>query len=328
MYKKIKSYTSIVDVDAQKNIDEDIVDKHRYLKSIIDNVPESVMVIKEDYSIEFMNAQAKRKIFSTSVSNLDSPKCYELLQQRSSPCAIENRRCPLREVCRSKEPTTIIHEKKDKLGNINFIEVAATPLTDENLECIGIIRSERNINSQVKLVDELKKKSQYFEYKANHDALTSLPNRFLFNDRLEREIVASKRDRTKLALLFIDLDYFKEINDKLGHLVGDEVLKEVANKIKLIIREKDTLSRLGGDEFTIIMEGVKSLEDTSVLAKKIIKIFEDSFIILEYEVKLSCSIGISIYPNDDDSAQNLLMYADKAMYKAKNSGKNTFKYYG
>ena len=174
---------------------------------------------------------------------------------------------------------------------------------------------------------ELQEKSAELQILAHHDALTVLPNRVLFTDRLEQGIIKAERNQTGLALFFIDLDKFKHINDSLGHSVGDSVLKIVANRLEGIIRKEDTLARLSGDEFTIIMEELRHPEDASLMAEKIIKTLAEAIEIDEQILYISGSIGISLYPQDSTDAQSLLKYADTAMYKAKEEGRNNFQFY-
>ena len=174
---------------------------------------------------------------------------------------------------------------------------------------------------------EVKEQKDILDHQAHHDALTALPNRILFNDRLEKAIKEAKRNNSKIALLFIDLDHFKEINDSLGHHLGDEVLKVVTSKLQESLRDEDTLARLGGDEFTIIFENIHEVQDASVIATKILENLSKSMNIHNHTLYVSSSIGISIYPDDGESAPNLLKYADSAMYKAKNEGRNNYQYY-
>jgi diguanylate cyclase (GGDEF)-like protein len=164
-------------------------------------------------------------------------------------------------------------------------------------------------------------------YQAHHDALTGLPNRILFQDRLEQAIEKAKRNNSKIALLFIDLDHFKEINDSLGHDIGDDILKIVTTRLKAAKRDEDTLARLGGDEFTIILEDLHQGQDASLISNKILESLAQSININNNILYVSSSIGISIYPDDGDSAQSLLKFADSAMYKAKDEGRNNFQYY-
>ncbi len=164
-------------------------------------------------------------------------------------------------------------------------------------------------------------------YLATRDPLTELPNRVLFNDRLGQGIVAARRTGQSLALLFIDLDRFKNINDSLGHQVGDLLLKEVGNRMQSCIRKGDTLSRLGGDEFVVTLEGLQQAEDASQVAGKIIKALSRPFEIAGHMLNTSCSIGISIFPLDADDDRALMKNADTAMYHAKEKGRNNYQFF-
>jgi len=174
---------------------------------------------------------------------------------------------------------------------------------------------------------EILKQKELLSYQAHYDLLTKLPNRFLFYDRLSQAIIKAKRNKTQFALLFVDLDHFKEINDTYGHEAGDFVLVEVAQRLQSCVRESDTVARLAGDEFLILLEDFDSKENIRKIAKLLIEIMQIPIEFHDKELKLTCSIGISIYPNDSDDAETLVKYADRAMYQAKNIGKNNFKFY-
>ena len=164
-------------------------------------------------------------------------------------------------------------------------------------------------------------------YQATHDALTDLPNRVHFIDRLQQTIQKAKANKTKIALFFIDLDQFKQINDSLGHDIGDEVLIIAAKRLKSKIRDSDTLARLGGDEFVAIIDDYQHQDDLTHIASKILQVTKEPIKIKEHTLYISCSIGISIYPNDATNAKDLLKYADTAMYKAKDEGRNNYQFY-
>lgn len=174
---------------------------------------------------------------------------------------------------------------------------------------------------------ELIAQKDTLHYQAHHDALTGLANRVLFYDRLEHAIEKSKKLDSKIAVLFIDLDHFKEINDSVGHDVGDDVLVEVSSRLQNVIRKQDTLSRLGGDEFTVLLENIVRSEDVSWIASKILATLQEAVKIDDKSFFISSSIGISIYPDDGETSIDLLKYADAAMYKAKDEGRNNFQYY-
>ncbi|MFA6015592.1 MAG: EAL domain-containing protein [Gallionellaceae bacterium] len=174
---------------------------------------------------------------------------------------------------------------------------------------------------------EQKQAQEKISFHANYDELTKLPNRRLFQDRLQLEIKKSNRADAQLALLFIDLDNFKEVNDSLGHEQGDQLLRETAQRLRDCVRETDTVARLGGDEFTIILPGVKTSGEVENIAQKIIQSLTFPFTLGEHFGYVSASIGITIYPQDGDSSMTLLKNADQAMYEAKHLGKNRFSYF-
>ena len=185
----------------------------------------------------------------------------------------------------------------------------------------------KDITKQKQREEELLKEKEILDYKANHDLLTMLPNRALLNDRLNQSIGTSNRYNSSFALMFIDLDKFKPINDTLGHSIGDIVLQTVASRLQSTIRDEDTLARLGGDEFVILMQNLKQLEDAAVLAKKVTSTLEEEMQIDEHKLKVSASIGISLYPLHTTDAKTLLEYADIAMYEAKQDKHNSYKFY-
>jgi len=168
---------------------------------------------------------------------------------------------------------------------------------------------------------------QKLYYLAHYDALTELPNRVLFQETLKHEIANAQRNNTKLALMFLDLDRFKIINDTLGHSAGDKLLQEVSGRLLDCIRDNDMLSRQGGDEFTGILLGLNTASVAAVVAEKMVKAMEEPVIIQGEELYVTTSIGISIYPDDTDDIEDLLKYADTAMYKSKDKGRNTYTYY-
>jgi len=164
-------------------------------------------------------------------------------------------------------------------------------------------------------------------YQANYDSLTKLPNRLLSLDRLEQQCIKAKREHNHVALLFIDLDNFKIYNDTMGHEAGDLILIESAKRFLSVIRDSDTVGRLGGDEFLVILGNIEDKTNLQNTVKKILSCFNDPFTIMNKELTLGTSIGIAIYPNDGTTTSELLKNADTAMYDAKAKGKNTYKYY-
>ncbi len=185
----------------------------------------------------------------------------------------------------------------------------------------------KDISERIEVENEVQRQKTILHHQANHDSLTGLPNRALFTTRLKQGVEIAQQEQRNLALFFIDLDKFKEINDSLGHDVGDKVLKIVADILQNSIRKEDTLARLAGDEFTIIMEDLKYSHDASKLGHDILKIFSEPIYVDNHVLYITCSIGISLYPQDADNEKDLLKYADTAMYIAKGNGRNSIQFY-
>jgi len=170
-------------------------------------------------------------------------------------------------------------------------------------------------------------KSLELSHLAQHDALTDLPNRVLFNDRLEQAISLAERQDKQLAVMFVDLDHFKKINDSLGHDIGDKVLQSVAGRLKGCIRRSDTISRIGGDEFVVLLSQVEHAEDAAISAQKALRALTAPLIIDGKSLDINVSIGVSTYPSDGQDAESLLNRADNALYEAKQRGRNNYQFF-
>lgn len=184
------------------------------------------------------------------------------------------------------------------------------------------------VNEELRIeIEERKRAEEKIKHMAFHDSLTSLPNRVLFNDRLTLSLAHAYRTTETLAVMFLDLDRFKSINDTLGHSVGDMLLHEIANRLKRCIREEDTVARFAGDEFILLLLGINEAEDVSSIARKILDAIQQPLMIRGHELYMTTSIGIAIYPNDGKDAETLLKNADTAMYHAKEQGRNNYQFY-
>ncbi|HEY9050164.1 MAG TPA: EAL domain-containing protein [Gammaproteobacteria bacterium] len=183
--------------------------------------------------------------------------------------------------------------------------------------------NEPTIFAAINDITQHKQAEEDIRHLVHYDALTELPNRTLLNDRIEHAISIAERNKQSIALMFIDLDRFKNINDSLGHHVGDQMLIEVAKRLKLSVRKEDTVSRLGGDEFILLLVNT-NVEGAAHVAEKIIQSMSRHFIIGSHELSITPSIGISIYPGDGKNADTLLQCSDSAMYRAKRGGHNTY----
>jgi len=162
-------------------------------------------------------------------------------------------------------------------------------------------------------------------FKAERDFLTGLPNRALLTDRLAQAIALAKRHRKSVALMYLDLDHFKDINDSLGHSVGDQLLQSTARRLEACVRHSDTVSRQGGDEFVVLLSEIEAAQDAAPAAEKIIKAMAEPHLIGEHRLNVTLSIGISLYPDDGADFETVLRNADTAMYHAKRGGRNNYK---
>ncbi len=176
-------------------------------------------------------------------------------------------------------------------------------------------------------ITEQKESEARFIYQANHDRLTGLPNRHLLHDRLTRAIRLAERNQHGLALLFLDLDNFKWVNDSLGHATGDQLLISVSQRLQSSVRSSDTVARLGGDEFVVLLHQPSGHQELAIIAKKIIDAIEEPIVLGGYDFHTTTSIGISLYPEDGEEAEVLLKHADTAMYAAKSEGKSGFRFF-
>ena len=218
-------------------------------------------------------------------------------------------------------------EIDERINNIILMLIFIASIVIGFSYYIYVIKYKKFIENQnIKLEKDVKFKTKELYYTAHHDALTGLPNRILFTDRLKESIKYAKRHNKNLFIMFLDLDRFKEVNDIYGHDIGDELLKVVAKRLERNLRDIDTIARLGGDEFTIIIEDI-SYNDMIMLAKKIISKMQKSVHIKGIELSTTFSIGISSYPTDGETMDELLKNADIAMYQAKNDGKNRYAFY-
>jgi len=186
------------------------------------------------------------------------------------------------------------------------------------------------ITNYIGMFSDISKRKAYEEHirqLAMQDPLTGLPNRHLLKARFEMSVATASRNRQMLALLYVDLDNFKQVNDTLGHHVGDEVLKEVSNRLQGVFRSSDTISRLGGDEFVVVIDAVGRESDAASAADKVLESLAGPMILTEGEVIVTPSIGIACYPKDGEDLETLIRHADGAMYDAKRSGKNGYRFY-
>ena len=211
-----------------------------------------------------------------------------------------------------------VNRRKD--GSLFYEDKTITPLKNKAGAVTHFISTGKDVSERILGQERI-------NYLAHHDVLTGLPNRVQFRARLNEALARTRRNEKLLALLFLDLDHFKRINDSLGHDVGDALLLETAQRLKASLRETDTVSRLGGDEFTVILENINHVNNVVAIAQKLVYAINQPFVIGPHTLHVSVSIGITLYPLDDSEADLLIKNADMAMYHAKELGRNGFQFY-
>jgi len=215
-----------------------------------------------------------------------------------------------------KERFEWLHQRKN--GNVFPAEVCLTALT---------LSGRPMLLATVRDITDRKVAEKRIEYLALYDALTGLPNRTLLHDRLAKALADARRRKDKVAILFLDLDMFKDVNDSLGHSVGDLVLQEVAERLKRWAREQDTVARLGGDEFLIMLTHIRDVPDAAVTTERLMDAMTTEFVVQGHSLSIGCCVGISIFPEHGADGEALIKNADAAMYSAKDSGRNNFRFF-
>ncbi len=275
------------------------------LQVVIENAADGILSVALDGTIESANPAAERIFGLSQITGMNFSK----LAPESHSSTLKNMLSH-----RGKSETVGLHSDGSSLPIELDISEA---MMDKRLTLIVIVRD----------ISERKKAEQKLSFLANFDSLTGLPNRSLFRDRLAQAVNRADRQEHLVALLFLDLDRFKTINDSLGHTSGDNLLLQVAHRLKSVLRKCDTVARLGGDEFTLILEDISHIDVVSGLANKILDIFSEPFVLDNQELYISTSIGITLYPFDETDIDNLIKDADTAMYHAKAMGRNNYQFY-
>lgn len=303
---------------------EELEEHKAFLQTVIDGVADPIWVVGLDQQVLMHNRAARdyfRVGFPGSASGQDSP---------AGPAGLfstEKNLCPLSEIRRTGRPVTLIHQYQRVDGQWRIVELHASPFTSASGDLLGVIQVSRDITERTLAENQLRENENRLKHLAYHDALTGLPNRLLLHEHLLRAIAAARRSNDKVAILFCDLDRFKNINDSLGHAVGDQVLKEIASRIRQSLRECDVVSRLGGDEFAIILDQVKDVDHIATVARKLLSVLPQPVIVENHEVRVTVSIGASVYPADSDNGESLMKFADIAMYQAKEGGRDNYRFY-
>lgn len=299
---------SVVGYSAEKDYDS------RMFETILASCPDLIFSFNLEGRFVYANKQLK-DLFGLTMEEMVGKNYYDL----HVPIAAELQG-QVEQVIRSKGAVSREAPYTPISGKLVWHDYVFTPVFNtegevESVVCIGHDVTERRASEHNNWT------------KANYDDLTGLPNRSLFTHRLEEYIKHSHRFGSPLALLFIDLDYFKEINDQFGHEAGDSLLKQTAERIHSCVRESDTAARLGGDEFIVILKNLQNPGHVEIVAEKIRQRLSEPFDLGSHTIQISASIGVSLSPQDTTSANELVNHADSAMYASKNKGRNQVNFF-
>ena len=286
---------------------------NQFATEIIDNAGEGIVVYDRDLRYLLWNR------FMEELTGLEAEK---IVGRRATELFPHMREQHVDELLfRAMEGETVaspdIHYSVPGTSKSGWISAVYRPHYDANGNIVGAIGLIRDIT-------ERKAAEQQIEYQAYHDALTGLANRRLFQEHLSLALALAQRRRRLVGVLFLDLDHFKVVNDSLGHTVGDALLKQVATRLKQAVREGDTVARVGGDEFTIVLQELPHRDHAIIVAEKVLRAIAQPFDVADNRLYVTTSIGITVFPEDGEDAEALLKNADNAMYRAKAEGRNTY----
>jgi diguanylate cyclase (GGDEF)-like protein/PAS domain S-box-containing protein len=302
------------EIAQRHRVEEELFQQKDRLETTLSSIGEGVALVDADSRIEFLNPAAEQ---------LCGWKCQQALHRPASEVFEnvdpQNQRVTsaLEDSLRSTQPIRKQSVLFCKAGKKHIVEELATPLYDRHSNAVGAVSVFRDVTEEQQKTAEL-------AHAADHDALTGLPNRNLLKDRTRLAIARAQRKHERFALLFLDLDRFKEVNDRMGHASGDALLLDVAHRLTGCVREVDTIARLGGDEFVVLLEGPTHKTEVSAVAKKILASLRKPYQLGAQSTEISVSIGASFYPDDGDDTESLLEHADIAMYRAKQQGRDRF----
>ena len=308
--------TSVMDITERKQAERQLRESERRFRDFAEAAGEYVWELDVDGRYTFLSRRVEQ-VLGYTPDELLGRKPTELLP----PGEAERVRDWLVQLMRSREAfRNIEHRSMSRSGSQVWQLVSGVPILDGEGRFVGFRGTALDIT-------ERKQAESRIAELATRDPLTGLPNRLLLSDRLARGIAAAQREGTLLAVMFVDLDHFKRINDTLGHEIGDQLLREVAKRIGGVLRKGDTLSRLGGDEFVVVLEDLKTAEDAGQVARKLIDALSQPYDIEGHTLNSAASAGIAIYPTDATDATTLMRHADTAMYVAKSSGRRNYQFF-
>ncbi|HWQ43037.1 MAG TPA: EAL domain-containing protein, partial [Desulfosporosinus sp.] len=310
----------IRDITERKNAEAMVWLEKERAQVTLDSIGDAVITTDTRANVEYLNPIAEALTGWTNAEAVGQPleKVFHIVSEETGR-AVESPivRC-LEEGCivGLANHIVLIHRN----GTTIAIEESAAPIRDRTNVVIGGVLVFHDVSYKRNIMKQM-------AHQAQHDALTGLPNRLLFNKYLIQAIAQARHKRAKLAVIFLDLDRFKLINDTMGHNIGDQLLNNVAKRIRQTLREGDTIARLGGDEFLVLLPEISDEQEAVSIAERILEVFTQPIILDDNEVYMSTSIGISLYPSNGSDMETLVKQADTAMYHAKEQGRNNYQFF-
>lgn len=293
-----------------------------YLNAILRYSP-ALIAVKDLNGNVVMASDHYQKLAHINDDNLVGKNAFEIYPEALADSLKDMEEAALGDSRPYEKEIELLH----KDGTLHTYLMVKFPLKDRMEQVFGICSICTDVSDRKLAENALREQQSRLNYMAFHDSLTALPNRSLFYDRIQNGISRANRTGRKLALMLLDIDRFKNINDSLGHDSGDILLKSIAGRLNEGVRDMDTVARLGGDEFVVLLEGIHDLDDVRFVANKLLAHLARPMEIAGHEISITASIGISVYPNDGENTDELLKNADIAMYKAKEGGKNNYQFY-
>lgn len=305
--------------EEMKKREDDLLSAYEFSTTILNNISDAVCVIAPETQTIIAVNGAFLAMHNTTRAKVIGSHCHDIIACESSDPTKKGSPCPGCYAAQHKVPCR--EERTREIdGQKFYYDVCVSPILNEQGNTIQTVRVARNI-TQAKIQEQQISQLAYF------DSLTGLPNRSLFHDRLTQSLRLSSREGSCGIIAFLDLDKFKEINDRFGHSAGDEVLKTVADRLSSCVRESDTVARMCGDEFLIIYHNSCQNEHAKKLAETLLHALSEPIMIKDEIITTSTSVGLCFFPRDGNSVDELLKHADDAMYRAKHAGRNTYHIY-
>ena len=290
-------------------------EKHAQLSAILEATTDLVALLEQNGCLRYLNSAGRRLLGVKAVENVNQLYLRDFISQDEKQLFAEACEAAFR-------------------SGVWEGEITLQPAKDDTLPASMVVQAHRSKNDKndylsivARDISERKRFEVELQHQATHDRMTGLPNRFFLKDRFISALEYARRHNNNVAILFLDIDKFKRINDNLGHAAGDTLLQKVARKLQSCVRLSDTVARYGGDEFTIVVGEMNNAQNVFVLLRKLYKVFERPVIVDSQEIYVTFSIGIALYPNDGEGIDDLLHHADLAMYRAKSAGPNQYRFF-